>query len=68
MTTTPHTNMIDKDRILQQARKAAGLYSSLNDACPYPFGSEHGRIFKEAFLAARAAKDIAAQENPGATP
>lgn len=62
--TNPTTtiSMIDKERIQQQARRAASLYHTLNDACPYPFGSEAGRVFKEEFLAERAAKDIAEQE------
>ena len=67
--TNPTTliSMIDKERIQQQARTAASLYRTLNDACPYPFGSEHGRIFKEEFLAERAALDIAEQEKQSTT-
>lgn len=59
--------MINKEHIQQQARIAASLYSTLNDACPYPFGSEAGRVFKQGFLAERAAKDLASQEKQATT-
>ena len=49
-----NTTMIDKDHIQAQARSAARKFATLNEACPYPFSSEAGSVFKEAFLAARA--------------
>ena len=36
-------------RIEQQALKAAETYDDVNDACPYPFGTEAGRLFKATF-------------------
>ena len=45
--------IISIERIQEQAFKAARLYANINDACPYPFGTEAGRVFKEHFLWAR---------------
>lgn len=59
--------MIDKDHIQAQARSYARQYATLQEACPYPFTSEAGWVFKEAFLAARAdmqAACAAAPERP----
>jgi len=44
-------NNIEKIKI--EARQAAWLYDKLVDACPYPFHSEEGRIFKAQFLETR---------------
>ena len=41
------------DRIQAEAFAAARQYSNINDACPYPFASPEGRLFKEEFLWAR---------------
>ena len=43
----------DVHDICAEAQKAAWLYDDINDACPYPFGSLAGVMFKEAFLAAQ---------------
>lgn len=37
-----------------EAVKAAQKYTSINDACPYPFGSTSARIFRLAFAKALA--------------
>jgi len=41
------------DRIQAEAFAAARKYSNVNDACPYPFHTPEGRLFKEEFLWAR---------------
>ena len=41
-------------RIRQEAHDAAKHFDDVNAACPYPFGSEAGRVFREQFLATRA--------------
>ena len=48
--------IISIDQIKQQAAQAATQYSDVNDACPYPFYSAAGRIFKQEFLRLRLAK------------
>jgi len=42
------------ERIQAEASAAALTHSDINDACPYPWGSGAGRIFKQAFHRARA--------------
>ena len=49
-TTTP----IDPDVIRAEAQKDAWQYDHIDDACPYPFGTVEGVMFKEAFLTAQA--------------
>lgn len=44
--------IISIERIKKQAKEAAQKYANVNDACPYPFQSEAGRVFKEAFFIA----------------
>ena len=39
--------------ILIEATKAARHYVDVNDACPYPFMSEAGRLYRNAFNAER---------------
>ena len=41
--------------IQREAKAAALKYSDINDACPYPFGSDSAHAFKAAFNAERAA-------------
>lgn len=41
--------------IQREAKAAALKYSDINDACPYPFGSDAAHAFKAAFNAERAA-------------
>ena len=48
-----HT-ILSIDRIEADARRAAGIYKDVNAACPYPFDSTEGRIYREAFIAAQA--------------
>lgn len=38
-----------------EAKEAALKYSDINDACPYPWGSDAAHAFKAAFNAERAA-------------
>lgn len=46
-----HINSIE--RVQLEARGAARCYSDVNDACPYPFASRLGRIYRHAFMAER---------------
>jgi len=46
------SNILDTTRIQHEAELAAKLYTDINDACPYPFGSAQGQVFKAAFKAA----------------
>ena len=45
---------IDPEAIRAEAQKDAWQYDDLNAACPYPFNTVAGVIYKEAFLAAQA--------------
>lgn len=45
--------IIPISRIEQEAQKAAAQYRDINAACPYPFDTDAGRLFKEFFLLAR---------------
>lgn len=58
---TSAPNGIDVAAIQQQAIKAASTYTCINAACPWPFQSEQGHIFKAAFLQER--KRIEAAHN-----
>ena len=40
-------------RIEREAIAAARQHSCVNAACPYPFGSAAGRLFKQVFLLAQ---------------
>jgi hypothetical protein len=46
-------NIIPISRIEREAQQAAEQYDCVNAACPYPFGTHAGRLFKEFFLLAR---------------
>lgn len=46
--------VIPLERIEREARAAALQYSNVNDACPYPFGSDAGHAFSQYFKLARA--------------
>lgn len=46
--------IIPRDQVQREARDAAAHYSDVNDACPYPFDSEAGRVFRSEFMAMRA--------------
>ena len=49
-----NTTPIDPDVIRAEAQKDAWLYDDINDACPHPFNTVEGVIYKDAFLAAKA--------------
>lgn len=41
--------IVAKETIEREARAAAQQGLSLNDACPYPFGSEAGEHFRKVY-------------------
>jgi hypothetical protein len=45
--------IVSIDRIEAEARKAAAQYDDINDACPYSFYTEAGRVFRRVFQAER---------------
>ena len=47
--------IVSIERIKSEAMAAARQYATVNEACPYPFGTEAGKRFKEEFIWARAA-------------
>lgn len=49
-----------------RAKAAAKVYSDINDACPYPFGTDAAHHFKAAFFAARAANQPKNAQQEGA--
>jgi hypothetical protein len=51
--------IIPIDRIKQQAREAAARYENVNDACPYSFYTDAGRVFKSEFGKTRLEQSIA---------
>ena len=55
MTTTPATTRASAadQAVAREAREAALHYVDVNAACPHPFDSLAGRIFREEFLAER---------------
>ena len=57
------TDIIPISRIEREAQQAARQYDCLNAACPYPFGSDAGHMFKAFFKQAR---DQLQQTNDGA--
>lgn len=46
--------IVSRARIEEKARAAAKTYDDVNDACPYPFATDAGQLFKAEFLRARA--------------
>ena len=48
-------NIYSIEKIEAEAAFAAVRFSDVNDACPYPFESTAGYVFKNAFNAARMA-------------
>lgn len=44
--------IVSKSTIEKQATEAAGKGQSINDACPYPFGTEAADHFKAVYLLA----------------
>lgn len=51
------------ERIEREARSAAKTYSNVNDACPYPFGTDAARAFCNEFKRARAVINAANYTN-----
>lgn len=51
-------------QIEAEASAAAQTYDDVNAACPYPFDTEAGRIFRAAFLAQRSALAAAPELEP----
>lgn len=47
--------VVSIDTIKRQAKDAAHKFANVNDACPYPFHTQAGQLFKATFLAARTA-------------
>lgn len=60
----PH--ILSPDQVKREAREAALIYSDINSACPYPFFSQAGQLFREEFLTARANMALE-KDNPGDT-
>lgn len=58
-----HT-IISIDKVRREAREAAQHYSDVNDACPYPFCTEAGRVFRSEFNTHRAALGVAPELTP----
>lgn len=48
-----HKPEIDIEAIKKEAQEAAFFHDNINSACPYPFATAAGVIFKEAFLNAK---------------
>lgn len=46
--------VISIEQIEREAQLAAQHYANVNDACPYPFATEAGRIYKQSFEQAKA--------------
>lgn len=55
--------VIPIERIKRMAEERAAQYSDVNDACPYPFFSGAGRLFKQFFLQARGKLQLNTQEH-----
>lgn len=49
----PMHEIIPVDRIEREAQQAAKQYDCINAACPYPFGTDAGHMFKAFFNQAR---------------
>jgi hypothetical protein len=56
--------VISIDQIRSEAAAAAQQYSDVNAACPYPFDTEAGRLFRQEFVAMRAALGAASELEP----
>lgn len=62
---TPLDLQLEQVRI--EAQKAAWIYDTLDEACPYPFASAAGVTFKEAFLTAQNIQRALLAKTPQAT-
>ena len=61
--------IVNIEAIKTQARAAVATHRDVNDACPYPFHTEAGRIFRDEFVWVRSvcdAKEAAAQQGVAA--
>lgn len=47
--------------VQREAQAAAGHFTDVNAACPYPFTTEAGRIFRDEFIWCRSVIDAKAQ-------
>ena len=61
--TTMPDPIISRERLEREARAAAKTYSDINDACPYPFGTDAAHIFAAEFKRARAVINLANYSN-----
>jgi len=50
-----HPLELDLEAIKKEAQEAAFFHDNINSACPYPFATMAGAVFKEAFHAAQQA-------------
>lgn len=66
--TTMPDPIISRERLERDARAAAKTYSDINDACPYPFGTDAARIFADEFKRARAVINLANYSNTNVPP
>ncbi len=41
--------IVSIEQIKTEARAAAAIYTDINDACPYPFGTSAAKIFESEF-------------------
>lgn len=57
------TELISIERIRREAREAAQRYHDVNDACPYPFGTDAGHAFQAEFKAARLEIELADRDD-----
>jgi hypothetical protein len=56
--------IIPIEQIRREAAEAARSYSDVNAACPYPFTTEAGRLFRQEFMAMRGALGAAPELEP----
>lgn len=55
--------IISREKLERDARAAAKTYDNINDACPYPFGTDAARTFADEFKRARAIINAANYSN-----
>jgi hypothetical protein len=51
-------------RLQNEAAAAAQRFADVNEACPYPFSTWQGRVFREHFNALRALMPVTNPKNP----
>lgn len=62
------TQIISRESLEAKARTAAKTYDNINDACPYPFGTDAAHIFSAEFKRARAIINAANYSNTNVGP